>query len=550
MKKNLRKYERGQAIIIVAFAIVGLVAMVGLVTDTGMLLINYGKLKRGVDAASVAAAQQYRLQGNVLNTAALENAAYNFLQLNDTPGVTSVTVHSCDASDPQRPALCNPIGGDEIDNRKLVEVTASADVRFGFLNVIGIDSTTITATSVGEAATIDLVMIIDTSASMAYETGYEADSAARQVPDSDDDPSVCNTHNDPTANDPLSCQPMNQIKAVALDFLETLYFPYDRVAVITMTSQTAGGSRSPVELLPLTSDKANVVAAISGIKVFEPRTCASDENTNPQSGACLFYDGSGNFLGLPCWMFQAYATDGSGLADPSSCPSSNVGGTMVLAQNALTGSGDPDKQRLDSFWVVVALLGGPANSTDANGSYPNGFCPRNTFYQPEEANGTRGYLYSSPTSSSVALPSGKSQGQCRDMFPTVRHSSSAALVDYTNPFTGPEAQVYPYDADDYARDKADALATTITGSGVTIFTIGLGDQVTTMKFTDASQPTAAGISLLRYIAECAGEGVNDCETPVANPQINHGQYFFAPNSAALSDIFKKIANNIATKISQ
>lgn len=101
MKKRLQNFlnksERGQAIILVAFAIVGLVAMVGLVTDTGILLIEYGKLKRGVDAAAVSAAQQYRLSGNVLDTEALENAAYNFLQLNQSTDITSVTVLHCES---------------------------------------------------------------------------------------------------------------------------------------------------------------------------------------------------------------------------------------------------------------------------------------------------------------------------------------------------------------------------------------------------------------------------------------------------------------------
>ena len=56
------------------------------------------------------------------------------------------------------------------DNRKLVEVIATKTVHFGFLRVIGINQTTVTANAVGEAATIDLVLVIDTSASMAYET--------------------------------------------------------------------------------------------------------------------------------------------------------------------------------------------------------------------------------------------------------------------------------------------------------------------------------------------------------------------------------------------
>ncbi len=107
-QKILNQSERGQAIILIAFAIVGLVAMVGLVTDTGILLIEYGKLKRGVDAAAVAAAQQYRLSGNVLDQSALENAAINFLQLNQSSDIVedSVIVHSCESPEGDRPALC------------------------------------------------------------------------------------------------------------------------------------------------------------------------------------------------------------------------------------------------------------------------------------------------------------------------------------------------------------------------------------------------------------------------------------------------------------
>ncbi|HQX01166.1 MAG TPA: pilus assembly protein TadG-related protein, partial [Anaerolineales bacterium] len=173
LQKLMHKAERGQAVILIAFAIIGLVAMVGLVTDTGILLIEYGKLKRGVDAAAVAAAQQYRLRGNVLDQAALENAAKNFLQLNQSTDILedSVIVHSCESPAADRPVLCNPDPvGHPNDNRKLVEVIATKNVYFGFLRVIGINSTTVTANAVGEAATIDLVLVIDTSGSMAYET--------------------------------------------------------------------------------------------------------------------------------------------------------------------------------------------------------------------------------------------------------------------------------------------------------------------------------------------------------------------------------------------
>ena len=510
LQKLMHKAERGQAVILIAFAIIGLVAMVGLVTDTGILLIEYGKLKRGVDAAAVAAAQQYRLRGNVLDQAALENAAKNFLQLNQSTDILedSVIVHSCESPAADRPVLCNPDPvGHPNDNRKLVEVIATKNVYFGFLRVIGINSTTVTANAVGEAATIDLVLVIDTSGSMAYET------SAVQA---ENDPSVCNLNN--------TCQPMRVVKDTALDFLNTLYFPYDRVAVVTMTG---ADDRNPREVLALTSDRADIVSAINDIKVYEPRECDGSDT----EGSCLFYDpNTGDFLGEVCQIYQNALAFDPAAADPSSCPSSNVGGALKLARAAFTN--DPAHTRLDAFWVVVNLIGGPANATDATVTYPNGFCPPNTW---------------------LRLP------WCRDRQPTVRHAADDDLVTYINPISGdedPHSPISLYDPDDYARDMADDLATAITGDGVTIFTIGLGEAIRNTTYSDDFYPDGVtkippAEDLLKYIAECAGEGSNDdCRTPVAAPVINHGQYFYAPTSTALADIFDRIAQNIATKISQ
>ncbi|MBK8823807.1 MAG: VWA domain-containing protein [Anaerolineales bacterium] len=394
-KKILHKAERGQAIILVAFALIGLVAMVGLVVDTGILLIEYGKLKRGVDAAAVASAQQYRLSGNVLDKTKLENAARNFLQLNQSTDITNVTIHSCEDAAADRPPLCNPdpIGHPD-DNRKLVEVIASKFVTFGFLRVIGIPGTSITANAVGEAATIDLVLVIDTSASMAFETDPAGNPTAS---DPLEDPSVCNLNN--------TCQPMKAVKDAALGFIETLYFKYDRVAIVTMTSQNPGGTRGPLEVLALTSNKATVTAAINNLKVFEPRDCDGSDTL----GTCLKYnDGTGIFEGALCQIHQNHYSEPT--ADPSSCPSSNVGGALDLARVAFTA--DPARTRLDAFWVVVTLLGGPANATNATVTYPNGFCPQNTWT----------YMWDGLF--------------CQDKLPQTRHASTDALVPHNNLVSG------------------------------------------------------------------------------------------------------------------
>jgi len=232
MKKNIKKFlkktERGQAIILIAFAFVGLVAMVGLVTDTGILLIEYGKLKRSVDAAAIAAAQEYRPRafGDTLDLERLQNAAISILNLNQIQNVTNIEIHTCEPDDLARPVLCNPNPDtNPLANRKLVGVTASSNVDFGFLRVIGIRSATLTASSIGEAATIDLVLVMDTSGGMAYQTGDEnALSTGKDEPllvsDYDDDPALCNA-----AGANGFCEPMRVVKNVAWDFVSRLYFP-------------------------------------------------------------------------------------------------------------------------------------------------------------------------------------------------------------------------------------------------------------------------------------------------------------------------------------
>lgn len=552
--KFLKKAERGQAIILIAFAFVGLVAMVGLVTDTGILLIEYGKLKRSVDAASIAAAQEYRPRANaaVLDIDRLENAAISILNLNQVQNLSNIQIHTCEPADAARPVLCNPDPvGNPMANRKLVSVTASSNVNFGFMRVIGINSVTLTASSIGEAATIDLVLVMDTSGGMAYQTGDENPATTGKpdplsTSDYDDDPAACNA-----SGADGYCEPMRVVKNVAWDFVSRLYFPYDRVSIVTLTSQTAGGTRNPMEVIPLTSDRGVIQHEIGMVKVFQPRECIYDMNGDTavnledlddageysKTGSCLNYAnaGSGDFQGEVCQVYQLQTdavieyvaaggtlpSDTLAVPDPSSCPSSNIGGALKLARDALSGSGDPDTMRPSAFWVVVGLFGGGANATDPDedGDYLNGFCPQNTWLvYPENQ-----------------LP------WCYDPNPLPRHTASD-MMTYTNPVNGGESTFTLFDADDYARFWGDELATLTSGSGVTIYTIGLGAPIKNPAKDDGvlipgAPPPAE--DLLTYIAQDAG-----------GSGINHGQYFFADNSTALSSIFEKIAQNIATKISQ
>ena len=486
---KLRASDRGQAILVIAAAMVGLAAFVGMMTDGGILFIQYGRLKRGIDAASIAAAQQFRqgFQGSDLAA-----AAQNFLRLNEAEA-DHITVYRCKADNPTADdgtehdvRLCPQNVNDP--QRKLVRVTAEKWVNFNFLRLVGWNGTTIRADSVGEAASIDLVLVIDTSSSMSYETGGEPDD-----PDSPlDDPRNCNF----STTDP--CQPLAKVKEVAEQFVdEMIFFPYDRVAIVALTgqadvavydpsfpSQKAEVTRDHVTVLSLSDDKTQVTNAIRSLKVFQPPKC----DTNPESGPCLYYEG-GVFDGLDC---PAFVNTGN----PSSCNSSNIGGALFRAGGEFT----RPPSRTDSFWVTILLAGGPANASDRPENepgktlLPHGFCPPATW----------------------------STITCRDGSVSTRHKNTNSA----------------YDADDYARDQADFIANPVTGQGITIFTIGLGELVRNAWTGDAN----AGEALLQYIAEDAGDG--------SGYTANHGFYRFSPNANGLAEIFKSIADNIFTRIAQ
>lgn len=515
IKNTLKKSERGQAIILIAAALVGLVAIVGLMTDGGMLLIEYARLKRGIDAASVAAAQQFRKD---FTGSDLANAAENFLRLNQSD-VIDVVISICDpdgdfGGTPQHdPSLCPTVAGQP--RRKLVRVTATREITFGFLRVININSTRITATSVGEAASIDLVLIIDTSLSMAYRTSGQALvlDGVGTVPYPADDVEVCNATQ--------TCQPLEDVKTVAKNFIGTLFFPYDRVGIVTMTQQGANGSRSPTLMrfpitasaatTPLSDNYNDVFNALSNVSVFQPPRCVRSATpgvwVSPPKGTCLEYDvNTGNFVGANAPRFlggpDLNETNGTDY-DFTSIPSSNVGGTFLQANAAFV---EAATTREDAFWVIIALMSGPANATDGDAAHPDGYCPSNTWNVP-----------GSP--------------RCRDSdLPTItRHPSSSPN----------------YDADDYARDMADFVANPIDGNGITIFTIGLSPAV---QQATSGLP-ASGENLLRYIAEDAGN-ITDGLGNVTR-EANHGQYYYAADPAIdLGPIFLAIAENIFTRITQ
>ncbi len=198
-----------------------------------------------------------------------------------------------------------------------------------------------------EAASVDLIMVIDTSISMAAATTGDPN-----IIDPGDDPTACNPTN--------TCEPMADVKAEAQAFADRLYYPYDRVAVVALTSQTAGGSRDPVMVWPLQSsgdgptDQANVDAAISGLNVFQPPDCPQpvSPNPSPMAGPCLNYPApSYTFAGQECEIYRNTSP-----ADATTCNSTNGGGGLLLAGSEFVQApGGSEKIPFGLWWRCSAV---------------------------------------------------------------------------------------------------------------------------------------------------------------------------------------------------
>jgi Flp pilus assembly protein TadG len=150
----------GQALILIAIAFVVLLGFVGLTTDVGQLFIYMGHLRRATDAAALAAAAQFR-EGRTLTE--MTAAAEQVMSLNGIdPARFTVTVQTCDTN-PSDPRLCTT------PRRKVVRVIGNLRVPMTFLSLVGVKDVDISTNSIGEAASLDVVLVIDISESMAWE---------------------------------------------------------------------------------------------------------------------------------------------------------------------------------------------------------------------------------------------------------------------------------------------------------------------------------------------------------------------------------------------
>jgi Flp pilus assembly protein TadG len=509
MRNRLIKSQRGQALILIALAFLGMAAFVGLTVDAGILFANIGHLRKAVDAAALAASTEYRAD---VTEEELMATVKEYLALNDIdPDAPNITIGVCnlvdydpDWSGYHDPTLCkenNPWNYD----RKIVRVNAELPVNLAFLPVIGIRTVTIKAEAWSEAASVDLVLVLDTSDSMAQTSKDEGTW--------------------PACNDDNSCYPFEYVRQAAKEFVDKMYYPYDRVAIVKFDAQ-------PEVVYPLTSNSDDLQAALDNMKIQPPLGGCP---TAPDVGGCVNTD-----------LADGLITAGDQFALPA-----------------------PDGGRSESLWVVVVLTDGAANQAqdtrdprpdpDPSPLAPNWLCP-NAINDPPGNH--------EPTWTDHRDVDPDAWGPyCRDGRVETRH-------DWTD---------FWYDVEDAAKDAADRLGCYQNdnparsshcstwdgdqgygGPGIDdgfeaqIFTIGMGpallDSNCDFIYYDDSDPEHEcepdmGAGLLRYIAAVGDDGNPDTDLCAGlASDVDCGNYYYREQATELGAVFDDIAKRIFTRL--
>lgn len=188
MKKRGRRNEKGQSLIIIAFAIFTLIGFVGLAIDLGLAYVERIRVRRAADAAALAAAAELPLEDAAIIRALefLEQNDYGcgltvasgatsysctdtntLVEINippgDNPSRRTIRINTSDYRDMDRPDPMNTA------NRIRVEVVEEVDVFF--MRIFGFSNVPVQGLAVGENINqLDIALVFDNSGSMEFDT--------------------------------------------------------------------------------------------------------------------------------------------------------------------------------------------------------------------------------------------------------------------------------------------------------------------------------------------------------------------------------------------
>lgn len=574
---NSKKTSKGQVLVIFAIALLTLLFFTGLALDAGSVYVTYGSLKRAVDSASLAAVNEFKRDPDLTSMTAAAEEVFNLMNIDHS----SIEVLVCDADkDGVRDTGLPPIFHGRCPNspieapRKLVWVQAEQEAPLYFLSLMGFNNLTLRTNSISEAAPLDVVIVLDTSESMASDTGDYSAFAPYN-------PAGCNTSN--------TCQPMLDAKEAAKALIDTLADGYDQVSVVTYDRVAR------VEYV-LGTDLLSAKNAIDLIQVHDDppvvfnvwsKWWANPGVYNPINSEDLDGDGldADNFVAMygvdcpfhptnpaldPAHLLDRWWDVADGAPDPYGwggvpCDRDDRFDSMDWDWNGYDGiwteedhnaasswtGGDPNFQftglstcigcgvrvganqlrnggRFGSVWVMVFLSDGAANLSDThatNNDIPVGF-----------VNGFCGGSPGQPFWTTSCFDNNFTPRFCVDT------NSNTCPPGTTHTTTSP-----PYSVLDYAMDMVDEAALTRSGNALE----PRGNEMAIYSIRLGSMTIGSAEPFLRYMAAVGDDGdrtTDPCAAVAANTSC--GQYYNAPTSDRLLPIFEDIASRIYTRLTQ
>jgi hypothetical protein len=377
-------------LVIFGVSLLALLFFVGLAVDAGSLYVTYGQLKRAVDAAAVAAANDFKLHADTETVpqrlTSMTAAASEVLRLHNVDlSEVDLTVLICDANgdgirdaslQTTYPDFYNKCPNTPVESaRKLVYISATQKAPLYFLSLLGFQWARLSTNSIAEAASVDLVLVFDVSGSMSIDTQHDMCHSGtcpflRNAFDPDNDPLTGNP-NYAGCNVSNSCQPLQDAKTAAQALLTHLFSGYDQVSIVTFDSKAQEIFKLGEDDHPATETHLQEAsAAINTIKVHHDaplRYLWPNWKSTPGEP-----DGSGKGL----WAFNPVNPedrDGDGKDadpalpfDPANCPSSGPYAHWDRTQDLYGWGGIPcdDDNTLDAYDNATWQTNENSNETD------------------------------------------------------------------------------------------------------------------------------------------------------------------------------------------
>lgn len=177
------KNEKGQSIVLIAFALVGILAFAGIAIDVGFIFARGSQLQAAVDAAALAAVTE--LTGGTINDADIK--AGQFLNANNIPVATTILKNNV----PITTTMISSTGSNPLGETQY-SLTVTWPVELYFLKFIDFENTSWTLVNLTRSATAAYFPQADIYASRRVESGVLSTSNQSLF-----GPHACTSHGDP-----------------------------------------------------------------------------------------------------------------------------------------------------------------------------------------------------------------------------------------------------------------------------------------------------------------------------------------------------------------